>query len=147
MADVAPAYTKPDGLQPGTVSQYGLNTPEPDDARLEAENVRLAKQAELMRQNILGTSTPGTSPEPSANNEDPLDDEDEGKKGPTKEAKEVIGKLLAQKENIWQILGVAENSKDDTKTLNAFTELGCLLHPEYVSGRDTGTAFASKLGE
>lgn len=72
------------------------------------------------------------------------DDEDENKK-PTEEAEKAINRILDKKSDLWKILDVEPGSREEIQTVNAFKELGCLLHPSYVEGEKTMEAFNSEL--
>ncbi|KAM7207746.1 hypothetical protein V8F06_014966, partial [Rhypophila decipiens] len=68
------------------------------------------------------------------------DEEDEKKKS-TKEVEEAIDRILQKESDLWGILGVEPGSQKEIKTINAFKQLGCLLHPSYIEGKNTEKAF------
>ncbi|KAM7209418.1 hypothetical protein V8F06_014875, partial [Rhypophila decipiens] len=75
------------------------------------------------------------------NSDSESSDEEYEKKKPTKEAEEAIGMILQKKSDLWGILGVEPGSQETIKTVNAFKQLGCLLHPNYIEGKNTEKAF------
>jgi hypothetical protein len=76
---------------------------------------------------------------------DDTDDEDAEKTEPTEEANKAIDWILNdKKDDFWGILQVEPKSQETTKTRNAFREMGCLLHPDFVSGKRTEDAFKSE---
>ncbi|KAM7186248.1 hypothetical protein V8F33_011946 [Rhypophila sp. PSN 637] len=68
-------------------------------------------------------------------------DKKDKKKEPTKEAEEAIDRILQKDSDLWEILGVEPGSQKEIKTVNAFKQLGCLVHPDYVKGEKTKKAF------
>lgn len=135
----------------GTQVQNGLATPDttpaPEDARIAADNARRAAEAAAAAAN-----NPNDDQEMGEGSED----DDGGEFNPggggtdeEEEEKEAIERVMGcGSKNYREILGVEEayNSPKEEKAaiLNAYRDLGTLIHPDFSDDDDAEEAFISK---
>ena len=145
----------------GTHQAHGLATPEgtpaPDDARTDADIAR--RQAESQSANAQQdppkpseesrTGPEGRSEHGNGENKEDEESEEEEEKPATKEQIEAVGRVMkCGKKAYREILGVkdtyANENEGRQEVLDAFRELGCLVHSNYNDDKQAKKAFGRK---
>jgi hypothetical protein len=145
--------------QQETRQVHGLATPDgtpaPDDARIEADNARQQAESQSANAqsdppNVQSRTGPESHSEHSngKNEEDEKHEEDE-EAPPTEEQIEAVNRVMKySRQDYRNILGLKETyaSEDEERqaVMDAFRELGFLVHIGYNSAKNARAAFQSK---